>query len=90
MVLCTSVKEFFKWGSVVFEFYVPPFWSQSFRFARTDGREISSNTSMLDTLQNPSLPLSRSVKLKLKLKREASVQSKSHNNNNNNTVRGDN
>ena len=37
MVVCTSLKFYFEWGAVVFEFYVPPFWSQSFRFAQTDG-----------------------------------------------------
>ena len=46
MVLCISVKYFFKWGSVVFEFYVPPFWSQSFRFAQTDGTRTGYSYSV--------------------------------------------
>ena len=28
---------FIEWSAVVFEISVPPFWSQSFRFAQTDG-----------------------------------------------------
>ena len=37
MVLCTAHFIFIEWGVVVFELRGAPFWSQTFRFAQTDG-----------------------------------------------------
>ena len=37
MVICSSHWIFIQWGVVVFELCDAPFWSQSFRFAQTDG-----------------------------------------------------
>ena len=37
MVICTSHSIFIEWGVAVFELCDAPFWSQTFRFAQTDG-----------------------------------------------------
>ena len=37
MVMCGAHYIFIEWGVVVFELRGAPFWSQSFRFAQTDG-----------------------------------------------------
>ena len=47
MLMCTSVSYFLEWGVVVFEFYVPSFWRQSFRFAQTDGTRTGKKVFLL-------------------------------------------
>ena len=37
MVICSSHWIFIEWGVAVFELCDAPFWSQTFRFAQTDG-----------------------------------------------------
>ena len=37
MYICSPVRFYFEWSALVFEFYVPSFWSYSFRFAQTEG-----------------------------------------------------
>ena len=44
MVLCTAHYIFIEWGVAVFELRGAPFWSQTFRFAQTDGTRIETSS----------------------------------------------
>ena len=48
MVLCSPHFIFIEWGVAVFALRGAPFWSQSFRFAQTDGIREQYATNYCD------------------------------------------